>query len=59
MANVEPETNPVPFANEANPGLGRNAGLLEEQRRQSGELPDDPADNPVQNKESFRVTPTR
>lgn len=56
MATVEPEVQPIPFANEAEPGLGRRAALLEEQRRSSGGLPDDPADNPVRDDEPFRIT---
>lgn len=50
------ETNPMPFMNEGQPGLGNHSRLGEEQRRNSGGLSDDPADNPVRDKESFRIT---
>lgn len=56
MATVEPEVQPVPFVNEAEPGLGRRAALLEEQRRSSGGLSDDPADNPVRDDQPFVLT---
>ncbi len=56
MATTEPETQPVPFVNEAEPGLGRRAALLEEQRRSSGGLSDDPADNPVKDDQPFTIT---
>lgn len=56
MATTEPEPQSIPFVDEANPGLGRKAGLLEEQRRSSGGLSDDPPDNPVKDDMPFRIT---
>jgi len=56
MATTEPEPQSIPFANEAEPGLGRRSGLLEEQRRNSGGLSDDPPDNPVKDDQPFRIT---
>lgn len=46
----------MPFANEAEPALDRRSGLLEEQRRSSGGLSDDPSDNPVRDDQPFKVT---
>lgn len=56
MATTEPEPQPMPFADEANPGLGRRAGLLEEQRRQSGGLSDDSPEDPVRDDLPFKLT---
>ena len=50
------EANPMPFMNEAQPGLGVHSRLLEEQRSRPGMLQDDSAENPVRDKESFRIT---
>ena len=45
---------PIPYVREGDPGLGRQSKLVEEDRRQSGNLPDQPADNPVRDDKPFR-----
>lgn len=46
-ANENPPEPSIPFADEANPGLGRRSGWLEQQRRDSGGLDDSSPENPV------------
>jgi hypothetical protein len=55
---AEPSTGAValPLIDEGNPGLGRLSNLREEERRQSGNVPDDPPDNPVRDDMPFRIT---
>lgn len=43
----DPPEPSIPFADEANPGLGRRSGLIEQQRRDSGGLDDSSPENPV------------
>ena len=54
--NENPPWPSGPVANEASPGLGSKSTLIEQQRRESGGLSDDPPDNPVRETEPFRVT---
>jgi hypothetical protein len=46
-ANENPPEPTIPFVDEANPGLGRRSGWLEQQRRDSGGLDDSSPENPV------------
>lgn len=56
-ATKEDQTAPaVPFADEANPGLDRRSGWLEQQRRDSGGLDDSSPDNPVKDDNPIKVT---
>lgn len=44
---------PVPYADEAAPGLGRRSGVPEEERRQSGGLSDESPEDPVRDSIPF------
>jgi len=53
---IEQPEQPVPnYENENKPGIGRNAGYLEQERLANGGLVDDPTDSgePVKNRRSF------
>lgn len=51
-----PDLHPMPLADEREPGLGRMSKVLESQRTAPGNLPDEPADNPVRDDQPFRIT---
>ena len=55
-STADPPEQTIPFADEANPGLGRRSGLLEQQRRDSGGLDDSSPDNPVRDDNPIKVT---
>lgn len=59
-STADPPEQTLPFADEADPALGRRSGLLEQQRRDSGGL-DDGGDvgNPVRDDNPIKVTRTR
>lgn len=57
MAEKLPGVSPaMPLYDEASPGLGRNSRVVDTMREQDGGFSDDPADNPVRDVESFRIT---
>lgn len=55
-STADPPEQTIPFADEANPGLGRRSGLLEQQRRDSGGLDDSSPDNPVVDDNPIKIT---
>ena len=55
-AVITPDPHPMPLADEREPGLGRMSKVLESQRNAPGNLPDEPADNPVRDDMPSRIT---
>lgn len=55
-STADPPEQTIPFADEADPGLGRRSGLIEQQRRDSGGLDDSSPDNPVRDDNPIKVT---
>lgn len=45
--------NPPPYVDEGYPGIGRRAGILQQERHNSGGLTDDDAGDPVIDKHPF------
>lgn len=50
------DPHPMPLADENEPAIGRKSRVLENQRNAPGNLPDEPADNPVRDDQPFRIT---
>jgi hypothetical protein len=46
--------SPVPWVDEAFPGLGRRSGVVEHDRQQSGGLSDESPEDPVRDSNPFR-----
>lgn len=55
---MEQESTPIatPYVDEASPGLGRRSGVPADERRQSGDLPDESPEDPVRETSPFRPT---